>query len=53
MRTLVGGIIKSNKVFNLIKNNDKICVGISGGKDSTLLFYALNLYAQYVKRKFN
>ncbi len=53
MRELVGGIIKSNKVFDLIRNNDRICVGVSCGKDSTLLLLALNLYKQYVKNKFN
>lgn len=52
MRELVGAIIKANKVFDLIKNNDRIVVGVSGGKDSTLLLLALNLYKQYVKNKF-
>lgn len=52
MRELVGGIIKSNKVFDLIRDKDRICVGVSCGKDSTLLLLALNLYKQYVKNKF-
>lgn len=28
--------------FNLIQNGDRILVGVSGGKDSSLLFYALS-----------
>ncbi|GHU32792.1 hypothetical protein FACS1894166_06840 [Bacilli bacterium] len=51
MRRLVGAIIKANNAFNIIKNRDSIGVGVSGGKDSTLLFYALKLYADYMKRK--
>lgn len=52
MRELVGAIIKSNNVFDLIRDKDRICVGVSGGKDSTLLLMALNLYKQYVKNKY-
>ena len=28
--------------YNLIEENDKIAIGISGGKDSLALLYALN-----------
>ncbi|MCF0227600.1 MAG: tRNA 2-thiocytidine biosynthesis protein TtcA, partial [Malacoplasma sp.] len=51
MRRIIGGIIKCNEIFNMIKNHDRILVGISGGKDSTLLFYALSLYAQKLKEQ--
>lgn len=44
MRKIVGNIIKANKIFNMIENGDRICVGISGGKDSMSLLYALSLY---------
>ena len=53
MRALIGSIIKSNELFKFIKNHDKIMVGVSGGKDSTLLFYALTLYAKMMKEKNN
>jgi tRNA(Ile)-lysidine synthase TilS/MesJ len=53
MRRLVGGIIRANNAFNFIKDGDRIGVGVSGGKDSTLLLMALNHYAQYVKSKYN
>ena len=51
MRRIIGGIIKSNEIFDMIKNHDRIMVGVSGGKDSTLLFYALSIYAQSLKEK--
>lgn len=53
MRLILGEIIKANKLFGFIKNGDKIGVGLSGGKDSSILLLALNLYKDYVKRKFN
>ena len=34
MREILGNIIKANKIFKMIDNNDRIEVGISGGKDS-------------------
>lgn len=44
MRTILGNIIQANKIFKMIANNDKIAVGVSGGKDSMALLYALSLY---------
>ena len=44
MRTLLGNIIKANKMFKMIENNDKIAVGVSGGKDSMSLLLALSYY---------
>lgn len=49
MRRIIGSIIKSNKIFGLIRNKDRIIVGLSGGKDSAILFLALNLYAKKMK----
>ena len=40
-------IRKADEMFNLIEDKDKIAVGLSGGKDSSLLLYALHLY-QYL-----
>jgi tRNA(Ile)-lysidine synthase TilS/MesJ len=51
MRRLVGGIIRANNAFDFIKDGDKIGVGVSGGKDSTLLFMALKHYADFMKHK--
>ena len=44
MKKLLAQIRKANNMFNLIEDKDKIAVGISGGKDSSLLLYSLYLY---------
>ena len=38
--------------FKLIENGDKICVGISGGKDSLTLLKALATYQKFSSEKF-
>lgn len=53
MRTILGRIIQANKVFNLIENNDRICVGVSGGKDSMSLLFALSLLKTKLKKELN
>ena len=49
MREILGNIIKANKIFKMIDNNDRIAVGISGGKDSMSLLFALALYKKKLK----
>ncbi len=44
MKALIGNIIQANKIFNLIEPHDRIVVGISAGKDSMCLLYALAIY---------
>ena len=51
MRKILGNIIKANKIFNLIEDGDRICVGVSGGKDSTALLYALSLYKKILSKE--
>ena len=51
MRKIVGNIIKANKIFNMISNGDRICVGISGGKDSMSLLYGLSLYKKIAAKE--
>ena len=43
-RKILAQIRKSDSLFNLIEDKDKIAVGLSGGKDSSLLLYLLYLY---------
>lgn len=43
-RKLLAQIRKADSMFNLIEDKDKIAVGLSGGKDSSLLLYLLYLY---------
>lgn len=53
MRTIIGNIIKANKIFKMIENGDKICVGVSGGKDSMTLLFALGLLKKILKKDLN
>lgn len=52
IRKILALIRKADKDFNLIQQNDKIVIGISGGKDSMALLYALNLYKRFSKNNF-
>lgn len=38
--------------YNMIEENDKIAVGVSGGKDSLVLLYGLHLLSKYYPKKF-
>lgn len=44
---------KADEMFNLIEDGDKIAVGISGGKDSSLLLYIMHLYQYLAKNSLN
>ncbi len=49
IRKVLGLLKQADSEFNLINNGDRIVVGVSGGKDSMLLIYALHLYRFYSK----
>lgn len=53
MQRILGLMQKCIERFDLIKDGDKIAVGISGGKDSTLLIAALKAYQKFAKFKFD
>lgn len=44
MKTTLGCIRRADQDFKLIEPGDRVAVGVSGGKDSLLLLYALSLY---------
>ncbi len=48
IKTILGLIRQADQTYNLFSENDRIMIGVSGGKDSMALAYALNIY-----RKFN
>ncbi|MEG1520487.1 MAG: tRNA 2-thiocytidine biosynthesis TtcA family protein, partial [Clostridia bacterium] len=49
---LFGMVRKGIEDFNLIDDNDKIAVGVSGGKDSLTLLYALANIQKFLPKHF-
>ena len=47
IRTILACIRKADQKYNLINHGDKIVLGLSGGKDSVALLYALSLYQKF------
>ena len=52
MQTLIGQIRAAANTYNLIEEGDKIAVGVSGGKDSLVLLYALSKLKEYHDKSF-
>ena len=52
IRTLLACLRKADATYNLINHGDKIVVGLSGGKDSVVLLYLLNLYQKFSHTNF-
>lgn len=52
IRKILASMRNADQKFSLISPNDKIAVGISGGKDSLTLFYALTLYKRFSQKDF-
>lgn len=53
MRKILGGVRRADEQFTMIRPGDKIAVGLSGGKDSMLLLYALTLYQKYAQKDYD
>ena len=52
IKKVLGCLRKADNDYNLITDGDKICVGISGGKDSSVLLYCLYLYQKFSRKKY-
>lgn len=52
MKQVLGCIRRADEKYGMIQDGDRICVGVSGGKDSLLLMYGLKLYQMFSKKKY-
>ncbi len=52
IRTILATLRNGDQQYNLMTAHDKIVIGVSGGKDSLLLVYALNLYRKFAHKLF-
>ena len=52
VKKVLGCLRKADNDYDLINDGDRICVGVSGGKDSSVLLYCLNLYKQFSKKDY-
>ncbi|NLI53602.1 MAG: tRNA 2-thiocytidine biosynthesis protein TtcA [Clostridiales bacterium] len=53
MKRVLGSIRRADERYHMIEDGDKICIGVSGGKDSLLLMEALKLYQRFSYTKFD
>ena len=52
-KKLLSQIRKADNLFNLVNDKDKIAIGLSGGKDSSLLLYMMYLYKFLYENTYN
>mgnify|MGYP004539116139 FL=1 len=52
MKRVLGSIRRADERYHMIEDGDRICIGVSGGKDSLLLMEALKLYQNFSRTKF-
>ena len=53
MKHILGQMRRADHDFHLIEDGDKIAVGLSGGKDSSLLLYSLYIYQKLAEKSLN
>ena len=52
MKLVLGCIRRADEDFGMINEGDRVVVGVSGGKDSLVLLYAMSLYRHFCKNSF-
>lgn len=52
MRKVLGCLRKAVEKFDMIREGDRVAVGVSGGKDSLALLHALHLYRHFSPAKY-
>ncbi len=52
MKRVLGYLRRADEDHKMITENERIAVGLSGGKDSMLLLYALKLYKHFSRNKY-
>ena len=52
MKYVLGHLRRADEDFNMIDSEKTIAVGVSGGKDSMVLLYALHLYQHFSRHTF-
>ena len=52
MKKLLGCIRRADTDFGMIREGDRVAVGLSGGKDSMALLKAMKLYQYFSPNKF-
>ena len=53
MKRVLGSIRRADERYHMIEDGDKVCIGVSGGKDSLLLMEAMKLYQRFSYTKFD
>jgi len=52
VKRILGAIRRADEKYQMIQNGDKVCIGVSGGKDSLLLMEAMKLYQRFSYTRF-
>lgn len=52
MKLVLGCMRRADEDFRMINEGDHVVVGVSGGKDSLVLLYAMSLYRRFCKNTF-